>query len=263
MKLWKMTPLVLILFAISSCSPQPSDEAAATPSTEAADADSSATAPAPVSSDVRPAEASKAPASPSSTSKSTATPAPKSALNNVAPAPAPAPKPVMVTIPAGTELNIILADALNSGTNKAGDEFVANLAGPVYVDGNTILERGATVHGKVMEAEGSGRVSGKASMRLALTGIMHNDAVVPIVTKDLFVEAESSTGRDAKVIGGAAGIGAVIGAIAGGKKGAATGAAIGGGAGTGTVLATKGKEVDFPAESNITFTLDQDVTVKK
>lgn len=260
MRLWKLTPLVLVVFAIGACSPQPSDEAAAAPGTETVEADATpAPSPAPTPA-IQPTTKNSASAAPAPK-----TTTPKSALNSApAPvAPAPAPKPVMITIPAGTELNIILADALSSATNKADDEFTGNLAAPVYVDTATVLERGATVHGKVMEAEGSGRVSGKASMRLALTGVMYNDKVVPVVTQDLFVEAESTTGRDAKVIGGAAGIGAIIGAIAGGGKGAATGAAIGGGAGTGTVLATKGKEVEFPAESKITFTLDQDVTVRK
>ena len=164
-------------------------------------------------------------------------------------------------IPTGTELNIILSDALNSGKAKSGDEFSASLAAPVYVNGVEILERGAQIQGKVISAEGSGRVSGKASMSLALTGLKHNGKMIDIATKDLSAQAESSTGRDAKVIGGAAGVGAIIGAIAGGKKGAATGAVIGGGAGTGTVLATKGKEVDYPAESKLTFVLDKDLRV--
>jgi hypothetical protein len=158
-------------------------------------------------------------------------------------------------------LNIVLADTLNSGKNKPGDEFTANLAAPVYVNGATILERGAKIQGTVVDAKGSGRVSGKASMTLALTGIMHNGKMVSISTQSLAAEAESSTGRDAGIIGGGAGVGAVIGAIAGGKKGAATGAAIGGAAGTGTVLATKGKEVEYPAESKLTFVLEREFSV--
>jgi hypothetical protein len=164
-------------------------------------------------------------------------------------------------IPAGTELNIILSDELNSGKNKPGDEFTGNLAAPVYVNGAAILERGARIQGTVVDAKGSGRVSGKATMTLALTGIMHNGKMVPISTGNLAAEAESSTGRDAGIIGGGAGVGAVIGAIAGGKKGAATGAAIGGAAGTGTVLATKGKEVEYPAESKLTFSLDRELSI--
>ena len=170
---------------------------------------------------------------------------------NVAPAPAPK-KPEPVVIPAGTELNAVLTDPLNSGKNKAGDEFSANLAAPIYVNGATILERGAKLQGTVVAADGAGRVSGKATMTIALTGVMHKGKIVPITTKDVAAEAESSTGRDATMIGGGAGIGAIIGAIAGGKKGAAVGAAVGGASGTGAVLATKGKEVDFPAEFKLT-----------
>ena len=84
---------------------------------------------------------------------------------------------------------------------------------------------------------------------------------MPITTKDLAAEAESSTKRDAGVIGGGAGVGALIGAIAGGKKGAAVGAAVGGGGGTAAVLATKGKEVDYPVESKLTFSLDKELSV--
>jgi len=66
---------------------------------------------------------------------------------------------------------------------------------------------------------------------------------------------------DAAIIGGGAGVGAAIGAIAGGGKGAAIGAAVGGAGGTGTVLATKGKEVKYDAESKLEFTLDKDVKI--
>ena len=74
--------------------------------------------------------------------------------------------------------------------------------------------------------------------------------------------AEQTKSRDAKVIAGGAGVGAVIGAIAGGKKGAAIGAAVGGGAGTAGVLATKGKEVEYPAEHKLSFRLEREVEMK-
>jgi hypothetical protein len=168
-----------------------------------------------------------------------------------------------MTLPAGSEIAVILAEPLNSGKNQSGDDFEAHLANPVTVNGVTIFDRGTSVQGKVADAEDSGRVKGLANMRLILTSISHGGRNIPITTKSLFVEAEKSTGRDAAVVGGGAGIGAAIGAITGGKKGAATGAAIGGAAGAGTVLATKGKEVDFPAESRLTFTLADDLTVSR
>ena len=63
--------------------------------------------------------------------------------------------------------------------------------------------------------------------------------------------------RTATFIGGGAALGAVIGAIAGGGKGAAIGAAAGAGAGAGTQILTRGKTVRIPAETLLTFRLEQ------
>ena len=197
-----------------------------------------------------------------------AAPAPKAASNSPAAAPAPAVEraapppapaaPPKVTVPAGTDLTVIMIDSVSSGTNKSGDEFLASLAAPLVVGGKTVLDKGTKVRGRVIDAEGSGRVKGLANIRLALTGILDGAKTIPIVTKPFVAEAESTKGRDAAVAGGAAGIGAAIGAIAGGKKGAGVGAIVGGAAGTGTVLATKGKEVEFGSESRVKFTLEKD-----
>ena len=63
--------------------------------------------------------------------------------------------------------------------------------------------------------------------------------------------------RTGEFVGGGAVIGAIIGAIAGGGKGAAIGGGVGAAAGAGTQVATRGKNVSVPAESLLTFRLDQ------
>jgi hypothetical protein len=63
--------------------------------------------------------------------------------------------------------------------------------------------------------------------------------------------------RTATYIGGGALLGTIIGAIAGGGKGAAIGAAAGAGAGAGTQVLTRGKKVNVPAESLLTFRLEK------
>ena len=63
--------------------------------------------------------------------------------------------------------------------------------------------------------------------------------------------------RTAEFLGGGAALGAIIGAIAGGGKGAAIGAAAGAGAGAGAQTLTRGKNVKVPAESLLTFRLEQ------
>jgi hypothetical protein len=162
-------------------------------------------------------------------------------------------------IPAGTKLSVTLSTSLDSGKNKAGDVFTGNLSNDIMVDGKAVLPKGTAVEGKVVAAEGSGRVSGRASMSLTLTSATVDGKAVALNTKNHSAEAEGTKGRDAAVIGGGAGVGAAIGAIAGGGKGAAIGAAVGGGGGTAAVLATKGKEVKYPAETKLEFTLEQEV----
>jgi len=83
--------------------------------------------------------------------------------------------------------------------------------------------------------------------------------MVPITTDTFAATAESSTTRDAEIVAGGAGVGAVIGAITGGGKGAGIGAITGGGAGSGVVLATRGKEIHYGPETRLNFTLSRSV----
>src|SRR5207248_1746832 len=53
------------------------------------------------------------------------------------------------------------------------------------------------------------------------------------------------------------GIGAIIGAIAGGGKGAAIGAGVGAAGGAGVQVLTRGKNIDVPAESLLTYRLSE------
>jgi hypothetical protein len=257
MRVLKLIPLLLVLFTISSCSGSSADDETTAvndaQSPAVANPPAYAPAPAPAPAPARPARTAAAPARPRI--DETARPEPPAR---------PVDRTERVLIPAGTEITVALADPLNSGKNQPGDEFEAHLSDPIQSStGAVLVDRGSKVIGKVADVEDSGRVKGLANMRLVLVSLTHNGRTTPITTKSFFVEAQASKGRDAAVVGGGAGIGAAIGAITGGKKGAATGAAIGGAAGAGTVLATKGKEVDFPPESKITFVLADDLTVSR
>jgi hypothetical protein len=161
-----------------------------------------------------------------------------------------------ITIPAGTKLRVALLNAVSSDRSRPGDPFMASLTEPVIVNGKTILAKGTKVRGRVVGANESGRVKGRARLELTLTQIVREETrPVAVSTKSYTVVAESTKKRDAALIGGGAGVGAAIGALTGGGKGAAIGAAVGGGAGTGTVLATKGKEIRYGVEHPLSFTL--------
>jgi hypothetical protein len=128
------------------------------------------------------------------------------------------------------------------------------------VNGATLLPKGTRVRGHVINAEGSGKVKGRAFVHLELTDIVQaNNRLVAIKTSTFEETADSTQARDTGVIAGGAGAGAVIGAILGGKKGAAIGAITGGSAGTGVVLATPGKELHYEPETRLDFTLTNSI----
>jgi hypothetical protein len=166
-----------------------------------------------------------------------------------------------VEIPSGTVLKISLIDALDSGPNSVGDHFLAALSESIVLNGATVLERGTTIRGRVVDVESSGRVSGLASIHIALTDIVQGNVMVPITTGVFAASADSTQTRDAKVIAGTTAVGAVVGAITGGKKGAGVGAATGAGAGTGVVLATRGDEIHYSPETRFDFSLMNSVTI--
>ena len=164
-----------------------------------------------------------------------------------------------ITVPSGTPLRVVLQQGVGTDASAPGSQFAAVLADPIVVDGRTVLEKGSAVSGRVVDVKKSGRVKGRATLSLALTSVLHEGKYVPIETQTYVGVAKDNKKRDAAMIGGGAGVGAIIGAIAGGGKGAATGAAIGGGGGTGAVLATRGDDLHYPPESRLKFVLSKEV----
>lgn len=150
------------------------------------------------------------------------------------------------SLPAGTVLPVTFETTVSSGTSRPEEKVLARLRQDVRV-GGAVLPAGSELRGHVISVKPSGRVKGRAYMSLAFNQVTVNGRTYPIVTRRIGLLAPSARGRDAKVIGGGAGVGALVGGIADGKEGAAKGAVVGAGAGTGVVLATKGKEATIPA----------------
>ena len=171
-----------------------------------------------------------------------------------------APKPLVV--PAGTVLTVRLGQAVGSKISTAGQTFTATLASPVTVEGKTAIPAGASASGTVVDAKPLGRFKGGASLQLRLTSITAGGSEQSISTSSV-VRTETGKGkRTAVLAGGGAGLGALIGGLAGGGKGAAIGALAGGGAGAGGAAFTGNKDVVLPAESALSFKLEQPLEVK-
>ena len=157
-----------------------------------------------------------------------------------------------LTIPAGTELQLVLESGLSSATSQVGDPVTARVSRATSPDGRVLLPGGTVLKGRVYRADAAGRVKGKSRLavdfdRIVVRGVEHR-----LDTTAIDVEGPDSHGKDAAIIGGSTVGGAIIGGILGGGGGAKKGAVVGAVGGTGAVLATRGKDVEIPAGSNWT-----------
>jgi len=152
-----------------------------------------------------------------------------------------------------------MIDGVDSQTAKEGDLFRASLDQPIVINGQTVVQRGADAQVKLVQAQQSGKFTGKTELTLSLWTVTVNGKVVGIDTQNITKASSSRGEQTAKVAGGAAAAGAVIGAIAGGGKGAAIGAGSGAAGGAAVEAATKGQRVKVASETLLTFVADKPV----
>jgi len=201
------------------------------------------------------------------TDASTANPAsPATTPAQTQPAPPPeqaAPKPEPIIVPAGTTLTVRLAQAVGSKISQTGQSFSGSVANSVVIGGKTAIPAGTPVTGTVVDAKPLGRFAGGASLSLQLTSINLHGSDREIQTSAITQTAKGKGKRTAVLAGGGAAVGALIGGLAGGGKGAGIGALAGGGAGTGGAAFTGNKDIVLPAESALSFKLEQSFEVRE
>jgi hypothetical protein len=164
-----------------------------------------------------------------------------------------------IVVPAGTVLTVRLGQSVGSKISQPGQAFSATVARAVVVGTETAIPDGASASGTVVDAKPLGRFKGGAVLSLKLTSV----ADLPVETSALVRTEKGKGKRTATMIGGGAGLGALIGGLAGGGKGAAIGAVAGAGAGTAGTAFTGNKDVVLPAESAVSFKLEQPLEIKK
>ncbi len=170
-------------------------------------------------------------------------------------------------IPAGTQLSIRTNEAIQADKNSAGRTFSAQIAQDIMgQNGQLLVPRGSPATLSVVPTNGGvlGSVTGN-QVALGLQTITVNGQTFNVQSAAQNVGNNRGIGankRTAEMTGGGALLGTLIGAAAGGAKGAIIGAVVGGGAGAAAQVATKGSNINVPAESVLTFKLDQPLVLQ-
>jgi hypothetical protein len=168
------------------------------------------------------------------------------------------------TLPAGTVLPVRFETTISSASSRAEDKVLAvvreNVLDP---NGGIVIPAGSEIRGRVVSAQRAGKVKGRSYLAVSFDSVEVNGRVHRVSTNRLGVQGRSGAKKDAAIIGGGTGAGALVGAIADGKGGAAKGALIGGATGTGVVLATRGPEVVIPAGARYRVRLADSLIVRR
>jgi hypothetical protein len=158
------------------------------------------------------------------------------------------------TVPQGAPIHVVIDQSVSSKTAKVGQTIPATVSEDVTSGGKVIIPKGSAAKLTVSSVQASGRLSTPAKLYLRLRTVTVGGKTYTLATSSAGRTEGGKGKRDAGFIGGGAAGGAVIGALAGGGKGAAIGAAAGAGAGTAGAAATGKKDVEYPAETRLTFT---------
>jgi len=166
-----------------------------------------------------------------------------------------------LTVPSGTQIKVRTDQAIKATSANAGQTYSATVSDDVKdASGNLVVPKGSPATLSLVQLD-------KDTVALDLNTVTINGRRYNVEAATTSASTAQKAGigknkRTGEYVGGGALAGTIIGAIAGGGKGAAIGAITGGAAGAGAQVLTKGKGVDVPAETQLTFRLDQDLVLR-
>ena len=165
-------------------------------------------------------------------------------------------------IPAGTQFEVQLQEAIGTSSNQAGDRWTGVVANDVTRGGDVLLERGSTVTGTVTKA-GKVDMEGEERTILALeprelevgaTSYPIEAEVVSAVGKE---SKDLVTGENAAIVGGGTLAGTLLGELL--LDDALLGAVLGAAGGTAVAVARADTEIDLPQGTILTLELERAV----
>jgi hypothetical protein len=174
---------------------------------------------------------------------------------------APAPE-APLTLPRGSRLEVRLGETIDVKHVASGDRFTGSLVAPVVVGNTVAVPAGSNATGEILVAHHRGMFKGRSMLALTLTQLEVNGTQYHIDTSNLARTKKGKGRRSAAFIGGGAGMGMLIGGVATGGVGLLVGGLAGGGAGALGAAFTGNRDLSIPAESVVTFRLQDPLTLQ-
>jgi hypothetical protein len=165
-----------------------------------------------------------------------------------------------VVIPSGTQIVVQTDTAIDTATDAIGRLYPAKIEQDVVDSTGAVgIPAGTSAELKVINLN-QDTTAKNPDLALDLHSVMLNGKVYRVDTSSVAENGSAGYGmnkRTAEYTGGGAGLGALLGAVFGGGKGAGIGVLAGGAAGAIGQYLTRGKRVNVPAESALTFQLQK------
>ena len=181
-----------------------------------------------------------------------------------------------ITVPAETQIPLVLRYAINSKTAFPGQAIYCQTIYPITVNNRIVIPVGSYVKGEVTQVVKPGRIRGKAKLGLRFDSLtLPNGVTVPLRAtlssfagngkqgfnrKEGKIEGPATKGKDAGRVARTTITGAEIGTLAGISgghtlRGLGIGSAAGAAAGAIWVLASRGKQIYLPPGTNLELEL--------
>jgi len=183
-----------------------------------------------------------------------------------------------ITVPAGTQIPLKLAQGISTKSAKVGDAVYAQTVFPITANDRIVIPAGTYVQGRISDIKRPGRVKGRAEFLMHFTTmIFHSGYTVmlpgavenlpgsekqTVRDKEGTIQQDSTKGKDVGTVAKTAGDGAVVGAIVDrGVRGAGIGGGAGAAVGLASVLLTRGPDVHLPAGTSVLIVLERPLSL--
>ena len=169
-------------------------------------------------------------------------------------------------------IRVRTAEPVSSRQSKDGTPVLFTVSEDVVVGDTTVIPRGATVHGEVVQTKKAGVLTGSPELTLKLVSLDLGGNNYPLYSYLFRAQGTSKTKPTETKIKGGAVVGAIVGGVFSGSAksgptgastvaGMGTGAALGAGVGTAVAAASPGPVLTIPAEAQLDFYLASPISV--